>query len=134
MLFILKALDDFLKYFNSWIGEFVVSFFDVTNRLYGFISYFGSYWYKTQYKVSNFAKDMPEVSQNRPKYANCITLNAECFPKKVNKKIEKNWKIFVKLLLVKMRSQEIPVWLQDSAERGPITKKFIPESIDSWIK
>ena len=34
-LFILKALKDICSTLNSWIGELVVSFFDVTNRLFG---------------------------------------------------------------------------------------------------
>ena len=33
VFFILKALKEFCSTLNSWIGEFVVSFFDVTNRL-----------------------------------------------------------------------------------------------------
>jgi hypothetical protein len=92
--------------------------------LYGFISCFGSYQYKIQYKVSNFSKNMPEVSQNRPKYANCIPLNAECLLKKVNKKTkkknQKNCGTFVGENRV-TRDYRLTPGPNGIADRGPIT-------------
>ena len=38
---------------------------------------------------------MPEVSQNRPKYANCIPLNAEKCKQKNKKKLKKFCETFV---------------------------------------
>ena len=65
---------------------------------------------------------MPEVGQNRPKYANCIPLNAE-FLKKVNKKTEKIIKNFFETFVgenrVTRRSRLTP-GPYGIADRGPI--------------
>ena len=68
---ILKALDDICSTLDSWIGEFVVSFFDVTNRLiikklvkhlerrYSDLALEPDYWYLAKFQTVCAHKTAP---------------------------------------------------------------------------